>query len=144
MHPRLLLAVPLVILVGGFGLSLGAVLSYRDQHGGRPGTAKVSSCTGHTGRYATGVVCTGSWWSGGRPVRGGEVAIGTITNADRGDIGKTIDVRIHGAGHATKANMRTPVVLALLGVPMVLFGGYLLFTILSSARTASTRPSAAP
>jgi hypothetical protein len=66
-----------------------------------------------------------------------------ITNADRGDIGKTIDVRIHGADHATKPNMRISIILALLGVPMAIFGVYLLFTILSRSRTATTNGSAA-
>ena len=140
---KLLLAVPIVIILGGIGMSTGAVLSYEDEHSGEPGTAKVSSCTGHTGRYTTGVHCIGSWVAGGDLPEGGDVALGTITNADRDDIGKTIDVRIHGADHATKPNTRIALILALIGGPMVLFGGYLLFTILSSSRTATTRGSAA-
>ena len=141
--PALLLALPVVIILGGIGLSLGAVLSYKDQHSGRPGTAKVSSCTGRTGRYSTGVHCTGSWIIGGALTDGGHVVLGDVTNATRGDIGKTIAVRFHGADHATKPNTRISVILALLGVPMVLFGVYLLFTILSRSSTASTKGSAA-
>lgn len=85
---KLLLAVPIVIVLAGAGLALGAVLS-------------------------------------------------------RGDVGRTIDVRIHGIDHATKPNTRISLILALLGVPMVLFGAYLLFTILSRSSTAITRGSAA-
>lgn len=139
---KLLLAVPIVIILGGIGLSLGAVLSYTDQRSGEPGTAKVGSCTGHSGRYDTGVHCTGSWVMGGSLERG-QVVVGEITNADRGDIGKTIDVRIHGTDHATKPNMRVSIILALIGVPMTLFALYLLFTMLSSSRTARTNGSAA-
>ena len=140
---KLLLAVPIVIILAGVGLSAGAVLSYDDQHSGTPGKAKVSLCTGHTGRYSTGVHCTGSWTTGGSLQQGGDVVVGYITNADRGDIGKTIDVRIHGTDHATKPNLRISIILALLGAPMALFGAYLLFTILSRSSTASTRGSAA-
>jgi hypothetical protein len=139
----MLLAVPVVLVLAGAGLAAGAVLSYEDQHSGEPGTAKVSSCTGHSGRYAGGVHCTGSWVAGGSLLDGGRVVVGTITNADRDDIGKTIGVRIHGDDHATEPNTRVSVILALIGAPMLLFGLYLLFTILSSSSTASTRGSAA-
>ena len=140
---KLLLAVPIVILLGGIGLSIGAVLSYNDQHSGTPGTAKVTSCSGRTGRYSSGIHCTGTWVAGGSLLEGGQVVIGNVTNADRGDVGKTIDVRIHGTDHATKPNMRVSIILALLGAPMALFGLYLLFTILSRSSTANTKGSAA-
>jgi hypothetical protein len=139
----LLIAVPVVIILGGIGLSAGAVLSYNDQHSGEPGTAKVSSCAGRTGRYSGGVHCTGTWVTGGSLLEGGHVVIGDVTNADRGDIGKTIDVRIHGSDHATKPNMRVSIILALIGAPMALFGLYLLFTIVSRSRIAPTSESAA-
>lgn len=135
---KLLLAVPIVILLGGIGLSVGAVLSYNDQHSGTPGTARVTSCSGHSGRYATGVHCTGAWVTGARLLEGGNIVFGEITNADRGDVGKTIDVRIHGTDHATKPNMRLSIILGVIGVPMALFGLYLLFTIVSSPRRVST------
>lgn len=134
---------PIVLILVGIGLAIGAVLSYNDQHSGEPGTAKVSSCTGRNGRYASGVHCTGSWVTGGSLLEGGHVVIGEIVNAGRSDIGKTIDVRIHGTDHATKPNMRVSIILALIGGPMALFGVYLLFTSLSSSRTAITRGSAA-
>jgi hypothetical protein len=132
-----------VLILAGVGLAIGAVLSYNDQHSGEAGTAKVTSCRGHSGRYAGGVHCSGTWVTGGSLLEGGHVVIGDITNADRGDIGKTIDVRIHGTDHATKPNMRVSIILALIGVPMALFALYLLFTMLSSSRTATTNGSAA-
>jgi hypothetical protein len=136
-------AIPIVLILAGVGLAIGAVLSYNDQHSGEAGTAKVTSCTGHNGRYAGGVHCTGSWVTGGSLLEGGHVVIGDITNADRGDLGKTIDVRIHGTDHATKPNLRVSIILALIGGPMTVFALYLLFTMLSSSRTARTNGSAA-
>ena len=132
---RLVIAVPVVILLAGVGLALGAVLSYNDQHSGEPGTAKVTACTGRTGRNAPGIHCTGTWVAGGSLLAGGRVVIGEIVNGDRGDIGKTIDVRIHGTDHATKPNMRVSIILALLGVPMALFGVYMLLTTLARSST---------
>jgi hypothetical protein len=79
-----------------------------------------------------------------QPARGGggHVVIGYITNADRGDLGKTIDVRIHGADHATTPNLRVSIILALLGVPMLALGIYVSFTSLSRSSSADTSPSA--
>ena len=122
---RGVLIVALVIFLGGVGLSAGAILTYSDQHSGTPGKATVGDCYGHNGRYASGVHCTGTWLVGGSLGAGGKVAFGPITGADRGDSGKTLDVRIHGSDHATVPSTRTTVVLAALGGPMVLFGLYL-------------------
>jgi hypothetical protein len=140
--PKIAIAVPIVLVLAGIGLSIGAVLSYNDQHSGEPGKAKVTSCTGKTGRYSTGLHCTGTWISGGSLLEGGHVVIGEIVNGDRGDVGKTIDVRVHGSDHATKPNLRVSIILALLGGPMAVFGLYLLFTSLSRSRTAPTSESA--
>lgn len=134
--------VGLVLLLSGVGLTFGAYASYRDQRSGTPGQAKVSSCTGHNARYAGGVHCTGSWVTGGSLLAGGHVVVGYITNADRGDLGKTIDVRIHGDGHATKPNLRVSIVLAVLGIPMLGLGIYLSLTSLSRSRSAKTSGSA--
>jgi hypothetical protein len=135
--------VGLVLLLAGVGFAFGAYASYRDQRTGTPGQAKVSSCTGHDGRYAGGVHCTGSWVSGGDLLHGGQVVIGDVTNADRGDVGKTIDVRIHADGHATKPKLRVSIILALLGAPMLGLGGYLSLTSSSRSSSASTSGSAA-
>jgi predicted enzyme related to lactoylglutathione lyase len=125
--PRIPVVLGLVLLLGGAGLAFGAYASYRDQRSGIAGTAKVTSCSGHDGRYASGVHCTGSWVVGGSLLAGGRVVIGDITNADRGDVGNTIDVRIHGDSHATKPDLGVSIVLGLLGIPMLMLGLYLLF-----------------
>jgi hypothetical protein len=89
------------------------------------------------------VHCTGSWVSGGDLLHGGRVVFGDITNADRGDVGKTIDVRIHGDGHATKPQLRVSIILALLGAAALGLGGYVTLTSLSRSSSASTSGSAA-
>ena len=141
---RVPLVLVVVMLVGGAGFLFGAYASSRDQRSGTPGVATVSSCSGHDGRYDTGVRCTGSWVTGGTLLDGGHVVVGYIANADRGDIGKTIDVRIHGDDHATKPKMRVSIVLAAIAGLMLVLGTYLL--ILRSRRPvslgASTPPSA--
>jgi predicted enzyme related to lactoylglutathione lyase len=104
----------------------------------------VTSCSGHPGRYGGGLRCTGSWVAGGSLLDGGHVVIGDIANADRRDVGKTIDVRIHGDRHATKRNLRVPVILAMLGVPMLLLALYLLFLSVSRPRTADASVPARP
>jgi hypothetical protein len=122
---RALLVIALVILLGGAGLATGAALTYSDQHSGTPGQAKIGDCSGHYGRYDTGVRCTGTWVTGGSLTAGGKVVIGSVTGADRDDTGKTLDVRIHGSDHATVPDTRTTIILAALGVPMILFGLYM-------------------
>ena len=61
----------------------------------------------------------GHWQVEGNAIIGG---IGPIEGADAGDVGKTIDVRIHGTGHATVLDLKTPIVLWALGGIVVLFG----------------------
>jgi predicted enzyme related to lactoylglutathione lyase len=139
---RVPLVLVLVMLVGGTGFAFGAYASARDQRSGTPGLAKVSSCGGHDGRYDTGVRCTGSWVAGGTLLDGGHVVVGDIANADRGDVGKTIHVRIHGDGHATKPKMRVSIVLAAIAVLMLGLGTYLL--LLRSRRPPSPGPNAPP
>jgi hypothetical protein len=119
---RALLMVVVVLLLGGVGLSFGAVASWSDQHSGTPGKAKVAFCTGHEGRYAGGVHCRGSWVTGGSLAQGGEVAFGPVTGAGRGDVGHTVDVRIHGSDHATVPALRVSIILAALGLPMLVVG----------------------
>jgi hypothetical protein len=106
--------VGLVITYGGFSV-------YRDQHSGTPGTAKVTECQGGTGKYDRGIHCRGTWEVGGDAIFGdGELALGRIEGADKGDVGKTIAVRIHGTDHATVPALGTPIVLWALGVPISL------------------------
>ena len=144
MKARPPLVVGLVLLLGGVGLSFGAYASYRDEHSGTPGTARVISCSGHNGRYGTGVVCDGTWVSGGSVLAGGHVAFGQIKNASRDDIGHTVAVRIHGSDHATIPSSTVWIVLAAIGLPMLGLGVYLLaLTRRSRSSRASTSGSAA-
>ena len=140
---RVPLVLVVVMFVGGAGFLFGAFASYRDQHSGTPGLATVSSCSGHDASHDTGVECTGSWVTGGSLLDDGQVVIGYVANANRDDIGKTIHVRIHD-DHATKPNDRVSIVLALIALPMLGLGVYLLFLRLRKPadRGGSAPPSA--
>jgi hypothetical protein len=101
----LFLAFGIAIVAGGF-----TVLA--DQRSGTPGEARVSECTGGR-KYEPAIRCRGTWTSGG------SVVVGRVEGAGHGDVGKTIEVRIHGADHATKPSLGTPLVLLGLGAPVV-------------------------
>ena len=108
-----------VFLLAGGGLVLGGMSVYRDQRSGSAGTAKVTDCEGGR-KYDPGIRCTGTWTVGGPSLlRGGRVAVGRVEGAGYGDVGKTIDVRVHGTDHATKPSIGTPIVLWALGWPIV-------------------------
>jgi hypothetical protein len=101
----LFLAFGIAIVAGGF-----SVLA--DQRSGTPGEARVSECTGGR-KYEPAIRCRGTWTAGG------SVVVGRVEGAGHGDVGKTIDVRIHGSDHATKPSLGTPLVLWGLGAPVV-------------------------
>jgi hypothetical protein len=108
-----------IFLLAGAVLVVGGVSVYRDQRSGSPGTAKVTDCEGGR-KYDPGIRCTGTWRVGGASLlRGGRVVVGRVEGAGYGDVGKTIDVRIHGTDHATKPSLGTPIVLWALGWPIV-------------------------
>jgi hypothetical protein len=108
-----------VFLVIGLAITYGGVSIYRDQRSGIPGKARVSECSGGT-KYDKAIRCRGTWEVGGDAIFGeGELVIGRVEGADFGDEGKTIDVRIHGTDHATKPGLGTPIILWVLGIPMV-------------------------
>ena len=106
------LAVGLLLIYGGFS-TLG------DQRSGTPGQAKVTGCEGGS-RYEPGIHCRGTWTTGGSILEGGHVAAGRVEGAGYGDIGKTIDVRIHGTDHATVPSLGTPILLWALGAAILL------------------------
>jgi hypothetical protein len=113
LRPSLLL---LILLAAGLGLTYGGFTVYRDQHTGTAGTAKVTGCTGGSGKYDRAVHCRGIWTVGGDPVFGpGRFATGRVEGADYGDIGKTVDVRIHGSDHATVPKLSTAIMWWVLG-----------------------------
>ena len=113
--PPLLLIAFLLI---GVAVAYGGVSVYRDQQSGTAGKAKVSECTGGR-KYQPAIRCRGTWIQGGSLLDGGSVVVGRVEGAAYGDVGKTIAVRIHGADHATKPSMGTPLVLWGLGLPIV-------------------------
>jgi hypothetical protein len=53
---------------------------------------------------------------------GGHIAVGRIEGADRGDVGKTIDVRIHGTDHASVPGIGTPIMFWVIGGLIAAFG----------------------
>ena len=109
-----------VFLLAGAALVAGGVSVYGDQRSGTAGRAKVTDCEGGR-KYQPGIRCTGTWTVGGPSVlRGGRVVVGRVEGAGYGDVGKTIDVRVHGTDHATKPSLGTPIVLWVLGAPIVL------------------------
>lgn len=126
----------LVLFICAFGALLiyGGFSKYSDQHSGTPGKAKVSSCTAaHNTKYVhTTSTCMGSWTVGGSLIDGGHVGIGPIEGADKGDEGKTIDVRIHGTDHATVPDIKNAIVLWVLGALVLGFGVFALWKRFSS------------
>lgn len=106
----------LLPLVAGAVLVYGGYSVFRDQRSGTPGTATVTECQGGNSKYQRGISCRGTWSVGGDAIFGdGELVVGPIEGAGRGDVGKTIAVRIHGTDHATKPALATPIVLWSLG-----------------------------
>src|SRR4051794_24138453 len=118
------LVLALFILAFGGLLIGGGFSKYADQNSCTPGKATVSSCTtAHNTEYVhTASTCTGHWTTGGSLLAGGHVGVGRIEGADKSDEGKTIDVRIHGTDHATVPDLKTPILLWVLGAALVLFG----------------------
>ena len=98
----------LVILAVGVVIAYGGFSTYQDQHSGTPGTAKVSECTGG-GKYDRAIRCRGTWDHAERLV------VGRVEGAGYGDVGKTIEVRIHGSDHATKPALGTSIMLWAIG-----------------------------
>ena len=108
-----------VFLLIGVALLIGALSIYRDQHSGTSGTAKVTGCEGGR-KYEPGINCTGTWLVGGDSLlHGGRLVVGRVEGAGYDDVGRTIDVRVHGSDHTTKPSLGTPIVLAALGAPIV-------------------------
>lgn len=108
-----------IFLLVGVAIVVGAFSVYRDQRSGIPGTARVTECEGGR-KYEPGIRCAGTWMVGGDSlIRGGEVVVGRVEGAGYDDVGKTIDVRVHGTDHTTKPSLATPIVLWAMGGPIV-------------------------
>jgi hypothetical protein len=122
-----LIAAAVILAIGGL-LIFGGFSKYADAHSGTPGKAKVTRCTRpvNTKYYKRASTCTGSWTIGGSLLEGGNLAVGRIEGADGGDVGKTIDVRIHGTDHASVPGLGTPILLWVLGAAIAAFGLFVL------------------
>ena len=108
-----------IFLLIGVALVVGAFSVYRDQHSGTAGMARVTECDGGS-KYVPAIRCTGTWEVGGGGLLGdGEVVVGRVEGAGYGDVGKTIDVRVHGTDHTTKPSLGTPIILSALGGTIV-------------------------
>ena len=110
-----------ILLLFGLAIVGGAVSVYQDQSSGVAGTAKVSDCEGGS-KYQPGIRCTGTWRVGGDSLlAGARPVVGRVEGAGYDDVGKTIEVRVHGTDHATKPSLGTPITLGVLGAPVVAF-----------------------
>jgi hypothetical protein len=108
-----------VFMLFGLLLIYGGYSTYADRTSGTKGTARVTGCEGGRGKYDRAVRCRGSWVVGGELIgRGGRLVVGPIEGAGYRDVGKELDVRIHD-DHATKPELGTPIMLAVLGLPIV-------------------------
>ena len=127
MNPAAIVIVLLLLILPGVGLVAAGLHQANVKRNGTPAEARVSDCTRVGGRYKSDS-CTGTWVAGGSLVSGdGRVVRGTVDGADRGDIGKTIDVRLSGDGDsATTTSLRVPVILIVLGAALAALGIWVL------------------
>jgi hypothetical protein len=119
-----LIAAAVVLGFGGL-MIYGGFSKYADQHSGVAGKATVTHCSrGFNTKYVHEPSrCTGRWEVGGDPIFGnGKFGIGRIEGASARDVGKDIDVRIHGTDHATVPNIKDAIMLWVLGGGVALFG----------------------
>jgi hypothetical protein len=112
----------------------GGVFIITVQYRGTSAEATVTECHRRVRSYA----CTGTWVTGGSLADGGRVVVGTIEGADRGDVGKTIDVRLSG-GRAYTTSLRLPVILISIGV---VIAGLAAWQFRTSPRHPSPKPPA--
>jgi hypothetical protein len=105
-------------VVGGLLLLGGAAWSYLDEHSGKAAHATVTRCvSGGSGKGRT-LYCTGTWEVDGRTVKG------AVYNGRRGDVGKSLSVRLHG-GHASRPQVGVSIALAIFGLLILAMCGWL-------------------
>ena len=108
----------------------GVSVLYR-QKTGKPTEATVTSCTG--GRRSQ--VCRGTWMVDGK------FQMGTIENANTGDQGKRIEVRVSG-DRAYKPGLRLPIILFSLGLGIAGLTAYWWFKEVPKSPSKATTPDA--
>jgi hypothetical protein len=133
-------AILLLVLVLGGGLAMvgGGVYLVVVQETGTPATARITDCHKSGGRYRSDV-CAGTWTAGGSLLDGGRVVIGTVEGADRGDVGRTLEVRLSGDRAYTRS-LRVAIILGVIGLALTAAGVRLLWMMVRARR--GPRPSA--
>jgi hypothetical protein len=100
----------------GLGFVAGGLYQIRQQRSGAEARATVRSCD----RGRRSLVCRGSWTEGSL-LSGGRVVLGIIEGATDDDIGKTVDVRVHG-DRAYVPGLRLPIIFFALGAAFLVGG----------------------
>lgn len=125
--PALLVA---FFFVGGLGFIAAATWSYLDEHSGPAAQAKVTRCVESGTGKGSNLFCDGTWTVDGRTVSG------SVFNGRKGDVGKTISVRLHG-NHASKPMLWISIALAVMGL-LTLGVGVMVMLRLRQLRTQPT------
>jgi hypothetical protein len=116
---RGLIAVYAIFFGGGALLLGGAAWSYLDEHSGTAVKAHVTRCVESGSGPGSTLICTGTWSRNGRAVTG------SVYNARKHDVGKTLDVRLHG-GHASRPQLWVSIALAIFGLIILGMGFWLI------------------
>ena len=110
-----------LVALGGLGMITAAVIEIHNKESGPLVKATVTGCVNSGGVHSTDE-CTATWVSGGSLVGGnGHVVQGPIDDANSGDIGKTLEVRIRG-GQAYTTSLRVPIILIGIGLYLAITG----------------------
>jgi hypothetical protein len=96
----------------------GGVYQLWQQRAGTPAKATVRSCE----QSRRSLVCRGSWTTGSL-LEGGRVVLGIVENATKDDIGKTLDVRLHG-DRAYLPSLRLPIIFFVVGAAFLILGPF--------------------
>jgi hypothetical protein len=131
------------MLGAGLGMLFGGTFLIVVQETGEPATARIIECHRSGGRYRTDA-CTGMWVAGGSLLEGGRMVTGTVEGADRGDLGKQLDVRLSGERAYTKSR-RVAIILLVLGAGVTALGVKFVWSAISARRQrrAASLPRAA-
>lgn len=120
-------------LIVGLLLFAGGAWEVLQRETGTRTQAEITECedSGY-GRYQQ-TFCSGTWEIGGSLLEGGHIGVGDVDGADRGDIGKTIPITLHG-DKAYARSLGLPLFICGLGV-VIVAGGIWFFRQLRAAPT---------
>jgi hypothetical protein len=121
----LLRGIFVLFVLTAVGVMAGGIFLIIQRQTGTRAQATVDEC--HTvlagGTHPTDE-CSGTWIVGGSLLAGGHVVVGDIDGADRGDLGKTLDVTVRG-GTAYTRGLGLPIGLTAGGLVGAVFIGWL-------------------